>query len=280
MRKLALVVLALLAGIVAGVAGTTWWLAQPPGGDASDARIVVTADGDWYGQGDRPGGCSVFPVEVYNAGDHPVDVSRILASVTRDSSLTCQPEVGPVRIPPHATRTVRGVVGFRCEDQPAEPRFTAMTGPEESTPVSGTIDMPPIDHRTVCPEGWRPAWYRSEPHEPTGTGPMARLPVTLVFSSGERGTKLASLGLRNTEAFALDPPRLPIDLSSLAPGAAPPEVYVEVSLTVRDCERARAFETSDLTLTATFEPEGELITDVIADRAVVRQLIRLVDAAC
>ena len=141
--------------------------------------------------------------------------------------------------------------------------------------------MPPLDLGWLCRRRGSGLVPSTAVPGPTGTGPNARLPVTLIFSSGKQGTKLTSIDLRDSKAFALEPPRLPVDISALAPGAAPPDVYVEMFLSVRDCARARAFNTSDLVLTADFTPGGEFDQPLAeSDRALVRQLVRLVDAAC
>ncbi len=59
-------------------------------------------------------------------------------------------------------------------------------------------------------------------------------------------------------------------------------MHVEAFLSVRDCARARVFESSDLVVTATFTPGGEKAAQPMAegDRVLVHQLVRLVDAAC
>lgn len=278
-RRLAVAALALVVGAAVGTVGIGWWLDRPTETDVQDARLVVTAGDDWYGQ-ILLDSCSVVPVDVYNAGDQPVDLSGLRASMTSRSSLTCRPEVGHVTIQPRTSRTIRAALGFRCADGPAEPTFAAVVGPA-SVPVAGPVAMPPLDPGWLC-SGGGPVWFRARPsQDPTGTGPNARLPVTLTFSSGNQGTKLTSIDLRDSKAFALEPPRLPVDISALAPGAAPPDVYVEVFLSVRDCARARAFRSSDLIVTAGFTPGGEFDQPLAeSDRALVRQLVRLVDAAC
>lgn len=278
-RRLAVAALALAVGAAVGAAGIGWWLDRPTEPEAENARLVVTAGDDWYGQ-ILVDSCAVVPVDIYNAGDQPVEVARLRASLTARESMTCRPEVGHVTIEPRTSRTVRAAIGFRCADGLAAPTFAAEVGPA-SAPVSGPVAMPPLDPGWLC-TGGGPAWFRSRPSQgPTGTGPDARLSVRLVFSSSGKGTKLTSLALRDSKAYTLEPPRLPVEISALAPGAAPPDVYVEVFLSVRDCAQARAFRSSDLMVTAGFTPGGELDQPLVeSDRALVRQLVRLVDAAC
>ncbi|MBM7783455.1 hypothetical protein [Tenggerimyces flavus] len=278
-RRLAVAALAVAVGAALGATGIGWWLDRPTEPAAQDARLVATAGDDWYGQ-ILLDSCSVVPVDIYNAGDQPIDLSGLRAGLTTRSSLTCRPEVGHVTIQPRTSRTIRAAIGFRCADGMAEPTFAAVVGPA-STPVSGHVSMPPLDPGWMCSDGG-PTWFRARPsQDPTGTGPDARLPVTLMFSSGKQGTKLTSIDLRDSKAFALEPPRLPVDISALAPGAAPPDVYVELFLTVRDCARARAFRSSDLIVTSGFTPGGEFDQPLAeGDRVLVRQLVRLVDAAC
>jgi hypothetical protein len=275
MRKLALAALAI--GIVAGVLGANWWVERTP----DDVRMVVTAGDNWYGQLGQ-NGCAEVPVDVYNAGGEPLVVTGMLASLTKGSALSCASDDGHVLIPSQASRRVRAVIGFRCEDAPDEPRFTAMVGEEGSDRATGRIDMPPIDHHAFCQYGGSPWWFFEPTDKLTGSGPSARLAITLVFSSAKQGTKLASLALPDSSAFRLHPPRLPVDITSLAPGAAPPDVRVDGSLSVRDCERARGFTSGDLTVTATFAPTGERVTQGLADgdRGMVVSLMRLVEAAC
>ena len=270
--------LALVLGTVVGVGGASWWSDRARERAAEQVRLIVTAHDAWLGQVEGEG-CSTVPLDVYNAGDRPVVLSALRASVTKADTSSCRNSPDDVTVPPRTTVTYNAAIGFRCADQPGEPRFTATIGSSDAESVTGAIELRRFDRPYHCEPQSSTFWVDSV--ERPRPGPTPRLPIKVVATSPIRGAKLSGLTLRDSKAFALRPAtRLPVDISALAPGAAPPEVRVEAWLSVRDCERAREFRPSDLTLEATFVPDAELAQQALGDRHHLLQLTRLIDAAC
>jgi hypothetical protein len=277
-RIVVLAALALVLGSVAGVSGASWWSDTTRERAAEQVRLIVTADDAWLGQLEIEG-CSTVPLEIYNAGDRPVVLSALRASVAREDSSDCRDHVDPVTIAPHTTVSHHARFSFRCADQSGEPRFTATVGTSDTDSVTGAIELRPFGQPYFCESQPSTFWVDSVERPRTGSSP--RLPITMVATSPIPGAKLSALTLLDTGAFALHPrTRLPLDISSLAPGAAPPEVRVEASLTVRDCERAREFRPGDVTLKATFTPDDKSTEHTLVDRRDILRLMQLIDAAC
>lgn len=276
---------ALLVGLAAGVGGTTWWLRHSAGPDrAPSARLFAQASSSTDGPGDRP--CVSVLLVLHNLADRPVTIERLAAQLPglrEKPGCPARADGQPATIGPLGSLAWVLPFGLACANPSTDRRYTAVARSVDGSrrTVTGSVDTSGmVAARAFCggddglPVLW---WTGSGASTVIGTGPNAVLRVSGRVGSGVSTPDVTLISVSTSEPSAFVarstdmPMRLPSDTDRQA----------RLDIAVRDCDRARRFADSDLTLTATSRPASRM-SGTLADgpRAITVGLVRLVDVAC